>query len=314
MEQLHFAMRRKHYSPRTEQSYRYWIKHYIYFHKKRHPAELNATHVTAFLNYLATERQVSASTQSQALNALVFLYKQVLGVELDELQDLNKIRTPKRLPVVLSPDEVSRVLSQLSGTHWLMAMMLYGGGLRREECIKLRIKDVDFHYRCINIIAGKGAKDRKTILPQRVVPDLKQHIRRLRTLHQQDLDNGAGYTKLPYALHRKYPNAEREFGWQYLFPSATLRVDPVYQVSRRWHCSGSTIQKAIRRAAQQVGILKKVSCHTLRHSFATHCLEAGQDIRTIQELLGHSDVKTTMIYTHVLNKGGQGVTSPADRL
>lgn len=314
MEKFHFSMRRKHYSPRTEQSYRYWIKHYIYYHKKQHPAALNGTHITAFLNHLATTRNVSASTQSQALNALIFLYKQVLGMELGDLQGLNRVRTPKRIPVVLSQEEVSRVLAQLTGTHWLMAMMLYGGGLRRDECIKLRIMDIDFHYQCINIINGKGAKDRKTILPARMAPELKQHICRLRTLHSSDLSKGAGYTKLPYVLHRKYPAAEREFGWQFLFPSATLRVDPVYKVTRRWHCSGSTLQKAIRRASQQVGILKKIACHTLRHSFATHCLEAGQDIRTIQELLGHSDVKTTMIYTHVLNKGGRGVTSPADRL
>ena len=314
LDQLHFSMRRKHYSPRTEQSYRYWIRQYIFFHKKQHPATLNGTHIVTFLNHLATKRSVSASTQSQAFNALIYLYKQVLGIVVGELQDINRIVTPKRIPVVLSRNEVARVFDQLSGTHWIMAILLYGGGLRRDECITLRVKDVDFDYKCINIIAGKGAKSRRTVLPERVVDDLKQHIKRLRSLHQSDLEQGAGYTKLPGALHRKYPNAEREFGWQFLFPSATLRLDPVYNVMRRWHCSGSTIQKALRRACQNAGILKKVSCHTLRHSFATHCLEAGQDIRTIQELLGHSDVKTTMIYTHVLNKGGKGVESPADRL
>ncbi len=307
-------MRRKHYSKRTEQAYRTWIRQYIFFHKKKHPATLNGTHITAFLNHLATVRSVSASTQSQALNALVFLYKQVLGIDIGDLQNMNKARSPKRIPVVLSQSEVTSVLSHLTGTHWIMAMLLYGGGLRRDECIKLRVKDIDFDYRCINIISGKGAKDRRTVLPTRVIDQLKQHILRLRALHKSDLEKGAGYTKLPNALHRKYPNAERAFGWQYLFPSASLRVDPVYKVTRRWHCSGSTIQKAIKRASSQAGILKKVSCHTLRHSFATHCLEAGQDIRTIQELLGHTDVKTTMIYTHVLNKGGNGVVSPADRL
>lgn len=314
MEQLHFSMRRKHYSPRTEQSYRYWIRQYIFFHNKQHPSTLNGTHITAFLNHLATKRSVSASTQSQALNALIYLYKQVLGMDVGDLQNLNKIQMPKRIPVVLSQNEVARVLSHMTGTHWIMAMLLYGGGLRRDECIKLRVKDVDFDYRCINIIGGKGSKSRRTVLPVRVVDELKQHILRLRALHKADLEQGAGYTKLPNALHRKYPNAEREFGWQFLFPSASLRLDPVYKVTRRWHCSGSTIQKAIRKACLNTGILKKVSCHTLRHSFATHCLEAGQDIRTIQELLGHSDVKTTMIYTHVLNKGGRGVESPADRL
>jgi len=314
LEQLHFAMRRQHYSPRTEQSYRYWIRHYIYYFEKRHPSELNETHITQFLNYLAVNRQVAASTQAQALNALVFLYKQVLGMELGDLNGFNKVRLPKRMPVVLSQDEVSRMMAQLSGTPWIMAMLLYGGGLRRDECIKLRVMDIDFHYQSIHVFSGKGGKDRKTILPEKVIPALKQHIHRLRTLHSNDIAKGAGYTKLPHALHRKYPNAEREFGWQFLFPSSTLRVDTVYKVTRRWHCSGSTIQKAIRRACRDVGILKKVSCHTLRHSFATHCLEAGQDIRTIQELLGHSNVKTTMIYTHVLNKGGKGVKSPADRL
>jgi len=307
-------MRRKHYSKRTEQAYRYWIRQYIFFHKKQHPASLNETHITAFLNHLATERSVSSSTQSQALNALVYLYKQVLGIDVGNLQNLTKINTPKRIPVVLSQNEVAQLLSHMTGTPWIMAMLLYGGGLRRDECIKLRIKDIDFDYRCINIISGKGAKSRRTVLPKRVSDQLKQHILRLRALHKADLEKGAGYTKLPHALHRKYPNAEREFGWQYLFPSASLRFDPVYKVTRRWHCSGSTIQKAIRRASLNTGILKKVSCHTLRHSFATHCLEAGQDIRTIQELLGHSDVKTTMIYTHVLNKGGSGVVSPADRI
>jgi integron integrase len=234
LEQFHFAMRRKHYSLRTEQSYRYWIRQYIIYHNKQHPTKLNGTQVTAFLNHLPIERQVSASTQSQALNAVVFLYKQVLGVELGNLEGLNQVRTPKRLPVALSTDEVGQVLSQLHGTQWLMAMMLYGGGLRRDECIKLRrVKDIDFHYKCINVIGGKGAKDRRTILPERVVSDLNAHIQRLRTLNRNDLAIGAGYTKLPNALHRKYPNTEREFGWQFLFPSATLRFDPVYKVTRR---------------------------------------------------------------------------------
>jgi integron integrase len=314
LDQLHFCLARRHYSPRTEKAYRYWIKQYIFFHNKRHPLELNADHISLFLNHLAAERHVSASTQTQALNDLVFLYKQVLNKDLGDLEHLQRIQRKEFLPAVLSESEAQRLFEQLTGVPWIMGMLMYGSGIRVNETVTLRVMDIDFDYRCIMIRSPKGGRDRVTVLPEVVIEPLKRHIKQVKAIHDNDLANGAGYTKLPNALHRKYPNAERSFGWQFLFPSSATRLDRTFKVVRRWHTSASTLQKAIKQAATRAHIYKKTTPHTLRHSFATHCLAAGMDIRTIQELLGHKDVKTTQIYTHILKKGGLAVVSPADRL
>jgi integron integrase len=278
------------------------------------PAQLDADRIVAFLEDLAVRGQVSASTQNQALNALVFLYKQVLGVELGTLDEFVRAKRPKRLPVVLERGEVARLLNALEGTQQLMASLLYGTGMRLMEAVRLRVQDVDFAYRQILVRDGKGQKDRVVPLPTRLEAALQEQLSKTRLLHQQDLDQGYGEVFLPDALARKWPNAHKEWIWQYLFPSGRLSVDPRSGKTRRHHLHENGLQKAIKVAAQRAGINKKVNCHCLRHSFATHLLESGYDIRTVQELLGHADVSTTMIYTHVLNRGGQGVRSPLDHL
>src|SRR5882762_2177821 len=299
LEQLRDAIHRRHYSPRTEETYVHWVRRFIYFSGRRHPRELGAPEVTGFLNYLAREREVAAATQNQALSALLFLYKEDLG---------------QRLPSVLTRDEVQRLLGQMQGVKWLMASLLYGAGLRLRECLKLRVKDVDFGYRQILVRDGKGAKDRITMLPQSVIEPLQAHLVRVQTLHEQDLAAGYGDVELPDALARKYPKAPYEWAWKFVFPSHRLSTDPRSGVIRRHHVYENYLIRGVKQAAFAARIAKHVSCHTLRHSFATHLLEAGYDIRTVQELLGHADVSTTMIYTHALNKGGQGVKSPLDRL
>jgi len=311
LDRVRDAIRLKHYSIRTETAYVDWIRRYILFHDKRHPNDMGAPEVEAFLTHLAVHEHVAASTQNQAYSALLFLYREVLHQDLGPINAL-RAQKPKRLPTVLTKDEVQRVLSHLSGTHQLMARLLYGSGLRLMECLRLRVKDLDFDYHTITVRDGKGEKDRVTILPESLIAPLQEHLQHVRRLHQEDLAQGYGAVYLPYALERKYPNASREWIWQYVFPSDRLSVDPRSASVRRHHVDESGLQRAVRGAARQAGIHKRVTPHTLRHSFATHLLEAGYDIRTVQELLGHKDVRTTMIYTHVLQRGGLAVRSPLD--
>ena len=311
---VHEAIRRKYFSRRTEQAYVHWIKRFIFFHGNRHPRDMGEAEVTAFLNDLAATRNVAGGTLNQALSALLFLYKEVLGRDLAWLDGLVRAKRPPRLPTVLTRTEVEAILAQLTGVRWLIASLLYGAGLRVMECLRLRVKDVDLEYRQILVRDGKGEKDRVTMLPERLVEPLRAHLHRVKGLHARDLKEGYGEVNLPYALARKYPRAGREWAWQFVFPSKHRSADPDDGVLRRHHLYESVPQRAVHDAVRAAGIAKHVSCHTLRHSFATHLLEAGYDIRTVQELLGHSDVSTTMIYTHVLNKGGRGVKSPLDRL
>ena len=312
LDQVRDRLRTRHYSLRTERAYVDWIKRFIWFHGRRHPRELGAAEVEAFLSHLAVAREVSASTQNQAKSALLFLYREVLEIELPWLDNVTQAKTPQRMPVVLTVAEVQRVLARLEGTVWLMASLLYGTGLRLMECVRLRMKDMDFERLEIMVRDGKGAKDRVTMLPGRLVAPLQAHLERVRKLHEEDLVAGYGEVYLPNALARKYPNAAREWGWQYAFPSRNLSVDPRSGVTRRHHADEKALQRAMKRAVQEAGIAKPATPHTLRHSFATHLLQSGYDIRTVQELLGQKDVSTTMIYTHVLNKGGKGVRSPLD--
>ena len=291
-----------------------WIRRFIRHFGKKHPAEMGAAEVQEFLSHLAVAAQVSASTQNQAKSALLFLYKEVLGIELPWLDQIESAKTSKKLPVVLTHSEVAEVVARLDGTHGLIARLLYGTGLRIMEALRLRIKDVDFGRSEILVRDGKGAKDRVTMLPGSIALALREHIGFVRDLHRKDIEAGFGEVFLPYALARKYPSAARELGWQYVFPAAGFSVDPRSGVVRRHHVQDQAVQRAIRQAVRDAGINKPATPHTLRHSFATHLLESGYDIRTVQELLGHSDVSTTMIYTHVLNRGGRGVTSPLDRL
>jgi integron integrase len=311
---VHEAIRRKYYSRRTEQAYVHWIKRFIYFHGKRHPCEMGEAEVTAFLNDLAAARNVAGGTQNQALSALLFLYKEVLGKDLAWLDGLVRAKRPPRLPTVLTREEAESLLAQLTGVRWLVVSLLYGAGLRVMECLRLRVKDVDLEYRQILVRDGKGQKDRVTMLPEKLLEPLRAHLQRVKGLHARDVKEGFGEVNLPYALARKYPRAGREWAWQFVFPSKHRSADPDDGVLRRHHLFESVPQRAVHEAVRAAGIAKHASCHTLRHSFATHLLEAGYDIRTVQELLGHSDVSTTMIYTHVLNKGGRGVNSPLDRL
>lgn len=308
------AMRLRHLAPRTEQAYLHWIQRYFRFHGRRHPRDLSADHVTAFLSSLATAGRVSASTQNQALAALLFLYREVLGVELPWLDDVVRAKAPPRLPIVLSRDEVAAVLARLSGPPRLMATLLYGSGLRLLECCRLRVKDVDFARRQITVRRGKGDKDRATMLPDAVRAPLSEHLRGVRLQHERDLAAGGGWVELPGALDRKLPSAGREWAWQWVFPATRTYVEPATRQRRRHHLHETVVQQAVRRAVLSAGIGKRATCHTFRHSFATHLLEDGSDIRTVQELLGHADVATTMIYTHVLNRGPAGVRSPVDRL
>lgn len=314
LDQMHDVIRLKHYSLRTEESYIHWVKRFIYFHKKRHPAEMGAAEVTAFLSHLASAKNVSASTQNQALCALLFLYRHVLNIELPWLDNLEHARRSERIPVVFTRNEVKALLAQFEGTYWLMFSLMYGAGLRLMECLRLRVKDIDYQYKQIIIRDGKGNKDRVTVLPAPLIEPLRDHLVRVKQCHENDLANGHGSVYLPNALARKYPNAPREWAWQYVFPSKQISKDPRDQIMRRHHVHEDSIQKAIKTAIRKACIYKPASSHTLRHSFATHLLEDGYDIRTVQELLGHKDVKTTMIYTHVLQKGGRAVRSPLDTL
>jgi integron integrase len=314
LDQVRNIIRCKHYSIRTEQSYVDWIKRYIFFHDRRHPADLDERHISAFLTHLAVDRKVASSTQNQALCALVFLYREVLKKEVGEFQDLIRAKKPHKLPVVFTRKEVKQVLLQLDGINWLMGQLLYGAGLRVMECVRLRVKDVDFGYGQIVVRDGKGKIDRVTMLPELIVEALKRHLLKVKKTHELDLKAGFGAVYLPYALERKYRNANRSWSWQYIFPATRRSIDPRSGIERRHHLSESVPQRAVKNAIRCSGMTKAGSCHSLRHSFATHLLEAGYDIRTVQELLGHKDVSTTMIYTHVLNKGGKGVKSPGDTL
>ncbi|WP_404437764.1 integron integrase [Stutzerimonas chloritidismutans] len=314
LDQVRDQIRLKHYSIRTERVYCEWIKRYVRFHNYRHPMEMGAPDVEAFLSDLAVRRDVSASTQNQALAALLFLYKQVLKQDLPWLGEVVRAKKPARLPVVLSISEVQQILGQLEGDVGLIARLLYGGGLRLMEGVRLRVKDVDFSRKEIIIRDGKGQKDRVTVMPTSLVSPLRQHIARVRAIHQFELAEGRGDVYLPDALARKYPGAPFEWAWQYVFPAAGLSVDPRSGSVRRHHLDEKRVQRAFKRAVKASGLAKLATPHTLRHSFATHLLESGQDIRTVQELLGHADVKTTMIYTHVLNRGGLAVLSPLDRM
>jgi integron integrase len=314
IERLREAIRSRHYSRRTEKAYWYWIRYFVLFHGKRHPADMGAAEVSAFLSWLATERNVAAATRNQALSALLFLYKHVLGIELAWLSDLVHAKRPVRLPTVLTEAEVRRLLACARGGVKLMVGLLYGAGLRQIECLSLRVKDLNFAYRQILVRDAKGARDRVTMLPENLVQPLQEHLGRVRALHGRDVKQGFGEVRLPHALARKYPRAARDWAWQYVFPSALRSPDPDNGTMRRHHLHPDTLGRAVSRAARSAGIEKPVSCHTLRHSFATHLLERGYDIRTVQELLGHSDVSTTMIYTHVMNRGARGVRSPLDRL
>jgi len=313
LEQVRERIRLKHYSIRTEQSYMGWIRRFILFHDKRHPSLMGATQVTQFLTHLAVAAGVAPSTQNQAKAALLFLYKEVLEAELPWMDEIVTAKSSQRLPVVLTKDEVQRLLKSTSGTNGLILRLLYGTGMRIMECLRLRVKDVEFTRGEIIIREGKGAKDRVTMLPQTLVTPLREHLCRVQLLHQQDLAEGFGETWLPYALARKYPNANKEWSWQYVFPSKQRSTDPRSGIIRRHHADEKAVQRAMKQATRDTFINKPATPHTLRHSFATHLLQAGYDIRTVQELLGHKDVSTTMIYTHVLNRGGHGVVSPLDQ-
>jgi len=312
LEVVRDSLRTQNYSYRTEKTYINWIRKYILFHKKRHPKEMGEREINQFLTYLAVNRKVAASTQNQALSALLFLYKVILGKEIGWIGNIQRARKPKKIPVVFSREEVKKVLLHLHGKCWLVGALMYGSGLRLMECLKLRVKDLDSACRQITVRSGKGQKDRLTMMPGVVISPLKTHLKRVKALHEKDLAEGFGSVRLPGALRRKYPNADKEWRWQYVFPASTRYFDPEDKEHRRHHFHESAVQRAMKDAIEKACITKTGSCHTLRHSFATHLLESGHDIRTVQELLGHQDVRTTMIYTHVLNRGGMGVKSPMD--
>ena len=314
LDRVRQAIRMRHYSRRTEQAYVDWITRFIIFHRKRHPATMGASEISRFLSWLATAKRVSASTQNQALSALLFLYRHVLGVEIGPIDQVARAKAPLRIPVVLSREEVARVLTNVHGTMWLVAALLYGAGLRLQECLELRVKDIDFDRHQVVVRRGKGQKDRLTMLPAGVEERLKTHLEGVRRQHEKDLANGVGRVVLPFALDRKYPNASTDWRWQFVFPAGRICRDARWGPPSRYHIHESVVQRAVAAAARQAGLTKRVGCHTFRHSFATHLLEAGYDIRTVQELLGHADLSTTMVYTHVLNRGGLGVRSPLDRL
>jgi len=314
LDQVRYVIRVKHFSIRTEEAYVNWIRKFILFHNKRHPIEMGEHDVSQFLTYLAVKKRVAASTQNQALAAILFLYRDVLKKDLGWLDDVERAKRPGRLPVVFSKQEVDEILVRLEGTKWLMASLLYGSGLRLMECIRLRVKDLDFGYDQLVIRDGKGQKDRVTMLPLSLKEPLQRHLAKVKAIHEEDLRAGFGRVHLPFALNRKYPNAELEWGWQYVFPSSKRSKDPRTGIVRRHHIDESVLQRSVKVAIRAASITKHGSCHTFRHSFATHLLEDGYDIRTVQELLGHKDVSTTMIYTHVLNKGGKAVKSPLDTI
>ena len=307
-------MRVRHYSYRTEQSYLAWMRRYIYFHNKKHPAELGGEAVVEYLTHLATERHVAASTQNQAFSALIFLYREVLGIELEGIHATVRAKVPQRLPVVLSEDEVVLILRELDDIQWLMVAMMYGSGLRLSEALRLRVKDVDFSYRCVTVRGGKGAKDRVVTMADPLLRPLELHLAGVKATYERDRQDGISGVYLPNALARKFPNAPLEWKWHWVFPSHKRSVDPRSKLLRRHHYHASTIQRAVARATRKAGITKKVGCHTFRHCFATHLLASGADIRTVQEQLGHKDVRTTQVYTHLLERGGLAVVSPLSRL
>jgi integron integrase len=312
LDQVRNVIRRKHYSIRTEQAYIDWIKRFIIYHGKRHPGEMAEEEVAEFLTHLARDLNVAASTQNQALSALLFLYKEVLKHEIGWLEKVERAKRPPKVPVVLSRGEVKQIFAHLHGVPKLMAGLLYGSGLRLMECVRLRVKDVDFELAQIIVRDTKGGKDRVTMLPLNLAEPLRRHLLRVEAQHEQDLEDGFGSVHLPFALARKSPKAARDWAWQYVFPSSRLSVDPRTGEKRRHHIAEGILQTALKRAVDAAGIVKRANCHSLRHSFATQLLSKGYDIRTVQELLGHKDVSTTMIYTHVLNKPGIGVRSPLD--
>lgn len=312
LDEVRRAIAAKHYSRKTGEAYTRWIHRFILFHGKKHPRDLAGPEVSQFLSYLATDRQVAASTQNQALSAILFLYKEILEIELPWLDDMVRAKQPVRVPTVLTAREVELVMDRLKGPTWLVASILYGSGLRLMEALRLRVQDLDFDRQEILVRRGKGRKDRRTMLPRRLVEPLKNHLGAAQRQHQSDLKKGAGYVEVPGALRSKYTNVNREWSWQWVFPATRRYRDKETGEERRHHLHESVIQRAVKTAAREARISKRVTTHTLRHSFATHLLEAGYDIRTIQELLGHNDLATTMVYTHVLNKGGRGVKSPLD--
>jgi integron integrase len=312
LDRVRQIMRVRHYSLRTEDAYVGWIRRYILFHGKRHPGELNEKHVSEFLTSLAIQGRVAAATQNQALNALLFLYKEVLQRELGFIGNALRVKRAPKVPVVLSPSEVRAILAQLQGQYRLMAQLLYGSGLRLLECVRLRVKDVDLHYLHITVRDPKGGRERKTMLPVSLAAPLRDHLNKVKARHERDLAEGFGSVYLPTALERKIPSASREWAWHYVFPAERRSIDPRTGIERRHHVNEKNLQNAVKAAVRKSQVPKRASCHTLRHSFATHLLENGYDIRTVQELLGHKDVSTTMIYTHVLSKPGIGVKSPLD--
>ena len=307
------SLRVRHYSHRTEETYISWVRQYILYHKKRHPREMGVYEINAFITHLASERNVAASTQNQAISSILFLYRNVLEIQLDETA-LVPIRPtkPKRVPTVLSKTEAQAIIRQMTGVYRIMAQLMYGSGLRLMEVLRLRVQDLDFENRQIVVRDGKGENDRVTMFPEALLEPLRVHLKQVEAQHEQDLLDGFGTVYLPYALERKYPNANREFAWQYVFPAPDLSIDPVTGLKQRHHINETSLQKAVKLAARFIKINKHVTPHTFRHSFATHLLQNGYDIRTVQELLGHKDVKTTMIYTHVLQRGGLAVRSPLD--
>ena len=314
LDRVRDAIRTRHYSRRTEAAYVTWIRRHIVFHDKRHPSDLGAAHISAFLSWLATQRHVSASTQNQALSAVLFLYREVLATDIGHVGGIVRTSTPVRLPVVLTRAEVAAVLGHLDGVGWLIVALLYGAGLRLQEALELRVKDIDIDRGQMTVRQGKGRKDRITMLPVSVKAKLVAHLEGVRRRHAEDVQRGVGSVSLPGALMVKYPNAAIEWVWQFVFPAGRICRDPRWGPAGRYHLHESAVQRLVARAVREAGIAKKASCHSFRHSFATHLLEDGYDIRTVQELLGHADVSTTMIYTHVLNRGALGVRSPVDRL
>lgn len=312
LDQVRESIRLKHFSLKTEKSYVHYIRDFILFHNKRHPKDMGTDEIRAYLSHLAIERHVAASTQTVALSALLFLYRQVLQIELPYIDEIERAKRPERIPAVFTRSEVKQILTHLNGVEHLVVSLLYGSGLRLMECLRLRVKDIDFEYQQLTVRDGKGNKDRVTILPSSSSEPLRHQLQKAKSLHQQDLAMGYGAVELPYALARKYPHANRQWGWQFVFPAWKRSLDPRTKIVRRHHLYEQSVQRAVKQAIQQTGITKHGGCHTFRHSFATHLLEDGYDIRTVQELLGHKDVKTTMIYTHVLNRGGRGVRSPLD--
>ena len=314
LDQVRAAIRVRHLSRKTEKAYVGWIRRFILFHGKRHPAAMGAQELTAFLSHLAIVGRVSASTQCQALSALLFLYRAVLGQEVPWLDDVVRAKPTRRVPTVLTRDEICQILQYLDGPLWLQAALMYGAGLRLMECLRMRVKDVDFGAHQIVVRAGKGDKDRRTLLPSTIEDPLSQHLKVVQAQHQADVAQGAGWVEMPDALGRKFPNGGREWKWQWVFPATRFYRDPATGQKRRHHLHETVLQRAVKEAVRRAGVNKHATCHTFRHSFATHLLEDGYDIRTVQELLGHSDVSTTMIYTHVLNRGPNAVRSPADRI